>query len=1100
MHPSALRFGELFFETYCAGRPTGTLLDVGSQDVNGSLRSVKPQGWNYIGVDFAEGKGVDVIMQDPYALPFADDSADAIVCTSVFEHSDFFWLLFLEVLRVLKPDGFLYLNVPSNGYIHRYPIDSWRFYPDSGKSLVAWAEHNQKTAFLFESFIGAQGQGDEGRWNDFVAVFGKRLPAPNRPLILDRIHDYSNAWRHDRTDLQRGKFLSQDFELTTERDEQLHALRGEFDRERIAMRAQHEHLIDENKILNHTTTSLREELERATSAFNQERASKEDLRTQLESKIEEARSDRAAALNDQDVLRKTAETWQHRYALEAQKLRLAQFRIDSLHRQYLQTSFGTRVRQLLMTPPLCVPILPVANVEEAVGAPGHWRAIDNDPQFEIGAISQFSGRWVRLSIDIALDGHWASYPELFFDCGSGYSQSNSITLPQPSPGQQRITHIFPLPNELKSVRLDPIAEQANFFIGAVFVQPLSKAHALIAMARAIKRKHGSRRLLGIARRSLLPTPTPERLRRFALRIVENYRALDNDQASKSYHTWIASFEPAQNTYPALAAEQAQWSKKPTFSVVMPVYNTPRRVLREAIESVLAQIYPHWELCIANDASTKSHVRQILQEYSERDSRIKVIHRKSNGHIVAASNSALKELATGEFVALLDHDDLLHPLALHFVAEAINRNPDAGLIYSDEDKIDVNGRRYDPHFKCNFNYELLLSQNMICHLGVYRRSILNEIGGFVPGYEGSQDHDLALRAIEHLTPSQIVHVPRVLYHWRAITGSTAMAASEKPYAAIAARKAIADHLARRGISAEVIPAPQAPSLVRVRFTIPEPQPLVSIIIPTRDRADLLGMCLDSLLAKTGYQNYEIIVIDNGSVEPATHALLARMPKDRVRVLRDASPFNYSALNNRAVEQAKGDFVCLMNNDIEITDGDWLREMVSFAIQPGVGAVGARLWYPDGRLQHGGVILGIGGVAGHAHKFLEHNQCGYFCRAVLHQAFSAVTAACLVIRKSIYQDVGGLDEKLEIAFNDVDFCLRVREAGYRNVWTPYAELVHHESATRGHETTPEKQQRFGREIGLMESRWGDILREDPAYSPNLSLHSEDFSLAWPPRRTH
>ena len=237
MHPSALRFGELFFETYCAGRPTGTLLDVGSQDVNGSLRSVKPQGWNYIGVDFAEGKGVDVIMQDPYALPFADDSADAIVCTSVFEHSDFFWLLFLEVLRVLKPDGFLYLNVPSNGYIHRYPIDSWRFYPDSGKSLVAWAEHNQKTAFLFESFIGAQGQGDEGRWNDFVAVFGKRLPAQNRPLILDRIHEYSNAWRHDRTDLQRGKFLSQDLELTAERDEQLHALRDEFDRERKIGRA-----------------------------------------------------------------------------------------------------------------------------------------------------------------------------------------------------------------------------------------------------------------------------------------------------------------------------------------------------------------------------------------------------------------------------------------------------------------------------------------------------------------------------------------------------------------------------------------------------------------------------------------------------------------------------------------------------------------------------------------------------------------------------------------------------------------------------------------------------------------------------------------------
>jgi GT2 family glycosyltransferase len=301
----------------------------------------------------------------------------------------------------------------------------------------------------------------------------------------------------------------------------------------------------------------------------------------------------------------------------------------------------------------------------------------------------------------------------------------------------------------------------------------------------------------------------------------------------------------------------------------------------------------------------------------------------------------------------------------------------------------------------------------------------------------------------------------------------------------------------GLAAEVEAAPEAPALNRVRFACPAPQPLVSIIIPTKDRADLLDMCLQSLQDKTTYANYEVIIVDNGSVEPATQTLFDSLVGPRFRVVRDDSPFNYSALNNSAARLARGELLCLMNNDIEILTPGWLEEMVSFAMRADVGCVGARLWYPDGRLQHGGCIVGLGGVAGHSHKYFPKGHPGYFRRAVLHQSFSAVTAACLLLRREIYEQVGGLDEQLVVAFNDVDFCLRVQAAGYRNVWTPYAEMNHHESASRGEEDNPEKIARFKREIDFIKARWGDTLLHDPAYSYNLTLDIEDFSYAWPPR---
>jgi glycosyltransferase involved in cell wall biosynthesis len=566
-----------------------------------------------------------------------------------------------------------------------------------------------------------------------------------------------------------------------------------------------------------------------------------------------------------------------------------------------------------------------------------------------------------------------------------------------------------------------------------------------------------------------------------------------------YQAWIKLYDTLdQNAKARIKDEIAHFDNPPKISVVMPVYNAPLEFLKQAIESVQSQLYPHWELCIADDASTDKRIGLLLKDFTQKDPRIKVVFRTENGHISAASNSALA-LATGDFVALLDNDDLLAQHALYHVAKTIQSHPEAVLIYSDEDKITTDGQRYGPYFKCKFNYELMLAQNMISHLGVFRRSTLQTLGGFRIGFEGSQDYDLALRVIETAGHEKIVHIPRVLYHWRAIPGSTATDPCEKNYAFEAAREAIKEHLVRSGRGGAVTPSQEISTFSRIRYPLPEIIPLISIVIPTRDRADLLEICLESVLSQTTYPHFEIIVVDNGSVEPQTQQLLGRQPVDKVRVIRDDSAFNYSRLNNMAVQQTKGQVICLMNNDIEVLTPDWIEEMISFAMQADIGCVGARLWYPDGRLQHGGVILGLGGVAGHSHKYLQKGHHGYFGRAQLHQSISAITGACLMVRRDIWNKVNGLNEKFAVAFNDVDFCLRVRELGYRNIWTPYAEMCHHESASRGNEDSPEKIERFNAEIKLMKEIWGPCLLTDPAYSPNLTLDREDFSLAWPPINT-
>ncbi|MDQ2659334.1 MAG: glycosyltransferase [Verrucomicrobiota bacterium] len=578
------------------------------------------------------------------------------------------------------------------------------------------------------------------------------------------------------------------------------------------------------------------------------------------------------------------------------------------------------------------------------------------------------------------------------------------------------------------------------------------------------------------------------------------RTLRREERPEGYAGWVAEYDtPTERDRIARKRELRAIPAAPRISILMPVYNPDLELLAVAIDSVKAQSYEHWELCLADDASTDSTTRSFLESAAASDARIKVTFRLTNGHISAASNSAL-ELATGEWCALLDQDDAFAEDALAWVAQEIAQHPDARLIYSDEDKIDLTGVRSNPFFKTDWNPELFLGQNYINHLGVYQTALLREVGGFREGYEGSQDYDVALRCLDDIGPEQVRHIPRILYHWRMAPGSLAEVVDAKPYAKEAARRALSDHLQRKGTAGRVVACPENLESHRVIYQVPEPAPLVTIIIPMRDRIELLRRCLESLRGVTNYPAFEIVIVDNGSVERESLGYLSGIAQERgVTVLRDDGVFNFSRLNNLAAARARGEILAFLNNDIEVIEPEWLGEMVSHAARPEVGVVGARLWYPDETLQHGGVILGLGGVAGHADHRVPRGHPGYFNRAILQKNCSAVTAACLLTRRAIFEELGGFDERnLSVNFNDIDYCLRVAARGWQIVWTPYANLVHHESASRGHHRSGEEQAQFFREATFMQETHGAALLDDPFYNPNLSLQLPGFDLAFPPRR--
>ena len=540
---------------------------------------------------------------------------------------------------------------------------------------------------------------------------------------------------------------------------------------------------------------------------------------------------------------------------------------------------------------------------------------------------------------------------------------------------------------------------------------------------------------------------------------------------------------------AIMEEIKNFSHKPLISIIMPVYNVDSKWLELAIRSIENQWYENWELCIVDDKSTKKETIKYLKNIN--NPKIKIKFLKKNLNISGASNEALN-LASGEYIALMDNDDELTPDALYEVVKVINEK-NAEFIYSDEDKLEMDVTFSNPYFKPDFAPDMFLSQNYISHLGVMKKSLIEKVDGFTIGLEGAQDYDLYLKIFEHTT--KIYHIQKVLYHWRKIPGSTAAEFSDKSYAQEAGRKALINALKRRNIHGQAKDGVY-PGTYKVEYEI-ESSPLVSIIIPFKDKAELLDMCIHSILEKSTYKNYEIIGISNNSEESETFAMMKTLEEEdaRIKFYEYNVLFNYSKINNYAVKNfAKGEHILLLNNDIEIISLKWIEEMLMYSNRPDVGCVGAKLYYPNDTLQHAGVIFGLGGVAGHSHKYFKKGNSGYFHRVDLVQNLSAVTAACLMIKRSIYNKLDGLDEEnLEIAFNDVDFCLRVKEKGYLNIFTPYAEAYHHESISRGAEDNPEKIARFNSEVAYMQQRHKELLQKgDPFYNKNLTLDREDFSL--------
>ena len=559
----------------------------------------------------------------------------------------------------------------------------------------------------------------------------------------------------------------------------------------------------------------------------------------------------------------------------------------------------------------------------------------------------------------------------------------------------------------------------------------------------------------------------------------------------TYESWMKIHMP--NNSELQKQKQHVFENSPKISLVVPLYKTPKRYLKEFIKSVMQQTYSNWELCLSDGSGNNSPIAGVLKEYEKKDKRIKVVYNKESLQISKNTNAAL-EIATGDYIAFADHDDLLAPNAFYECVKTINKNPEVEMIYTDEDKITMDGKQhFMPHFKTDFNLDLLRSVNYICHLCVVKKSLYEKVGKLNPEFDGAQDYDFVFRCIEKT--KNIVHIPKILYHWRAHKDSTAENPESKNYAFEAGRMAIAAHLKRMGIEGEVFSLEMKGSY-RVKYKLKE-EPLVSVIIPTKDHIDDLDKCLKSLEEINTYDNIEYIIVENNSEKEETFEYYKKIEKEnsKVKVVYwKEKGFNYPSINNLGVKSSKGDYLLFLNNDTEIRNADCIEELVSQCQRKEVGAVGARLYYEDGTIQHAGVIVGVGGVAGHAFLGYDHDASGYFGRIKLLQDYSAVTAACIMVKRKVYEEVKGFDEEYAVAFNDVDLCLKIRRAGYLIVYDPYVELNHYESKSRGYEDTEEKIRRFNSEIALFQKRWKTFLKAgDPYYNPNLTLARNDFSLA-------
>ena len=588
------------------------------------------------------------------------------------------------------------------------------------------------------------------------------------------------------------------------------------------------------------------------------------------------------------------------------------------------------------------------------------------------------------------------------------------------------------------------------------------------MLKAIK-------LMWIRHHFLIP---PRRIKRYLDSFLQNYKhpqvsMFYNPNNPREYRKWLS-----ENTS-FFHAKSFEYN--PLISFVIPVYNVKADYLEECIKSVLDQSYENFEICIADDNSSLEETKKLLKKYDNHP-KIKIVYRKENGMISKCMNSAI-ELANGEYIGFLDNDDVLDSNALYFMVKEINRNHKLDLIYSDEDKLDENGKLCDPFFKPDWSPDTLLSLNYICHFTIIRKKLFDDVGRFRSEYDGSQDYDLFLRVTEKT--SEIGHVSKLLYHWRKSATSTAANNDNKNYARLAGKKALEDALKRRCINGKVLLDEKSPYYI-IKYGLKK-EPKISIVIPTKDHKQILEQCIFSIFQKTLYHNFEVIVVDNNTTENDAVEFLKYIEKkyDKLRVIHDNSEFNYSKINNSAIEKLDTDYVVLLNNDTEVITGEWLNIMVGYASQSHIGCVGVKLLYPDETIQHAGVILGLGGVASHAYVGADRNDLGYFGRLCVPYNYSANTAACIIISKKKYDEVNGLDEKLKVAYNDVDFNIKLLCRGYFNVFLPQVELFHYESKSRGLDTVGEKKKRFENEEKYMYDKWKNTLYKDRFYNSNFSL---------------
>lgn len=565
------------------------------------------------------------------------------------------------------------------------------------------------------------------------------------------------------------------------------------------------------------------------------------------------------------------------------------------------------------------------------------------------------------------------------------------------------------------------------------------------------------------------------------------QGLDNDY---DYGEW---YELTKPSFEELEQQKAiRFEYEPKFSIVIPAYQTPERYLKEMLESIRSQTYENWEVCVADGSPRKESSERILKRFAQQDARFKYVILGENKGIAGNTNAAL-DMAAGDYIILADHDDTLTPNALFECVRAINEDPLYDVIYSDEDKLDMDGQAlFDPHFKPDFNPDLLTSVNYICHLFVVNKNLVKEAGGFRQEFDGAQDYDFIFRCTEKAR--KVCHIPKVLYHWRCHMNSTASNPESKMYAFEAGARAIKAHFERMGIAVESVEKGVDFGIYHTRFLIKE-EPLVSVIIPNKDHSSDLDVCLTSLLDKGTYQNLEVIVVENNSTEPETFQYYENLQKKRknVQVVKWEEGFNFSAINNFGVGFSHGEYLLFLNNDIEVIEPDVIREMLGYAMREDVGAVGARLLYQDDTIQHAGVVIGFGGIAGHTFIGLHRAENSYFHRAMCAQDYSAVTAACMMSKRSVFDQVGGFRKELAVAFNDIDYCLKIRALGKKVVYNPYALLYHYESKSRGLEDTPEKVERFNREVARFIGYWPEIvIQGDPYYNPNLTLRKSNFSL--------